>query len=96
MINSHQKVIKLLLERGADENAQGGKYGNALQAASFQGQEMIVQLLLVSGANISYYHPVSEGHDNWCPGETDTLMVCNALHAASFRGHMYQSCQAAA
>jgi hypothetical protein len=27
-------VVTLLLEKGADVNAQGGYYGNALQAAS--------------------------------------------------------------
>ena len=30
----HWNVVKLLLERGADVNVQGGSYGNALQAAA--------------------------------------------------------------
>ena len=38
--------MQLLLDREGDGNAQGGYYGNALQAASPQGHEMIVQLLL--------------------------------------------------
>jgi hypothetical protein len=29
-------LYKLLFEKGADVNAQGGKYGNALQAASIE------------------------------------------------------------
>ena len=33
---------QLLLEKGADVNAQGGYYGNALQAASWWGHEAIV------------------------------------------------------
>jgi ankyrin repeat protein len=38
--------VKLLLENKADVNAQGGQYGNALQAASYHGHEAIVKLLL--------------------------------------------------
>jgi hypothetical protein len=50
-------VVQLLLDKGADVNAQGGdygntlyaasfeEYGNALQAASFGGHREIVQLL---------------------------------------------------
>jgi ankyrin repeat protein len=30
----HEQVVKMLLDEGADVNAQGGEYGNALQAAS--------------------------------------------------------------
>jgi hypothetical protein len=30
----HDSIVTLLLEKGADVNAQGGYYGNALQAAS--------------------------------------------------------------
>ena len=32
-----EEIVKQLLENGADFNAQGGKYGNALQAASYSG-----------------------------------------------------------
>ena len=35
-------VVKYLLIQGADVNAQGGEYGNALQAASFNGHDQIV------------------------------------------------------
>jgi hypothetical protein len=34
-------VVKLLLEKNADVNAQGGEYGNALQAASCRGRDQI-------------------------------------------------------
>ncbi|KAF2452237.1 hypothetical protein BDY21DRAFT_260258, partial [Lineolata rhizophorae] len=47
------KVVELLLEKGADVNAQGGHYGNALQAASSLGREKIVQLLLEKGAGVN-------------------------------------------
>ena len=44
----HNAVVKLLLNTGADVNAQGGDYGNALQAASFKGNEQVVKLLLLN------------------------------------------------
>jgi hypothetical protein len=44
------KVVELLLEAGADPNAQGGYHGNALQAASYIGNGPIVKLLLSKGA----------------------------------------------
>ena len=37
---------------GADVNAQGGKYGNALQAALGKGHDQIVRMLLDEGADI--------------------------------------------
>jgi hypothetical protein len=33
--NGHRQVAKMLLDKGADVNAQGGDNGNALQAASY-------------------------------------------------------------
>src|SRR5438045_3354197 len=44
-------TIKYLLSQGADVNAQGGFYGNALQAASAEGHEKVVGLLLDKGAD---------------------------------------------
>jgi ankyrin repeat protein len=43
-------VVELLLSKGADVNAQGGRHGNALQAASVEGHEKVVELLLGGGA----------------------------------------------
>jgi ankyrin repeat protein len=42
-------IVQLLLNKGADTNTQGGRYGNALQAASLRDHEVIVQLLLENG-----------------------------------------------
>ena len=35
-MGGHDKMVQMLLEKGADVNAQGGYYGNALQAASYE------------------------------------------------------------
>ena len=45
------EIVAMLLEKGADINAQGGLYGSALQAASAEGKEEIVAMLLEKGAD---------------------------------------------
>ncbi|EXU98137.1 ankyrin repeat protein, partial [Metarhizium robertsii] len=61
-----------LIGKGADVNAQGGRYGNALYAASSQGHLEIVQLLLDKGADVN-----AQGG-----------RYGNALQGASSRGHL--------
>ncbi|KAF5334025.1 hypothetical protein D9758_017416 [Tetrapyrgos nigripes] len=63
-------VILILVEEGANVNAQGGERGNALQAASCQGNVKIVKLLVEKGADIN-----AQGGQ-----------YGNALQAASFQG----------
>src|SRR5436305_15115896 len=41
------EVCERLIETGVNVNAQGGYFGNSLQAASLVGQEGVVRLLLV-------------------------------------------------
>ncbi|KAJ4243331.1 hypothetical protein NW762_014817 [Fusarium torreyae] len=60
-----------LIGKGADVNAQGGEYGNALQATAYRGDEEIARLLLDKGADVN-----AQG------GEYD-----NALQAAVRGGH---------
>lgn len=50
------KVVGLLLNKGAHINAQGGKYGGALQAACARSCSTVVRLLLDKGAD-----PIAEG-----------------------------------
>jgi ankyrin repeat protein len=59
------------LNKGADVNAQGERYGNALQAASFGGHQEIVKLLLNKEADVN-----AQGG-----------LYGNALQAASLGGH---------
>jgi len=60
-----------LLDMRADINAQGGKYGNALQAAASKGHLAIAKLLIKKGANVH-----ARGGD-----------CGDALQAASYEGH---------
>ena len=53
LAEGHEAVAELLIENGADVNAQGGLYGNALQAASYEGLEAIAKLLIENGADVN-------------------------------------------
>jgi ankyrin repeat protein len=61
----------VLLDKGADVNAQGGKFGNALYAASAEGHEQVVKLLLDKGADVN-----AQGRN-----------LSNARQVASARGY---------
>ena len=65
------EIVKLLLEMGAEVNAQSGRETNALQAASVEGHIEIVKLLLSKGTDVNIH----------CG------LYGSALQAASFRGH---------
>ncbi|KAF4958263.1 hypothetical protein FGADI_2429 [Fusarium gaditjirri] len=49
----NQRTVELLLRYGANANATGKLYGNALTAAAFDGTIEIINLLLDSGADIN-------------------------------------------
>ncbi|KAI2464864.1 hypothetical protein F4781DRAFT_435957 [Annulohypoxylon bovei var. microspora] len=49
-----ESTVELLLKKfGADPNATGEEYGNALTAAAYDGTMNIIQLLLDAGANVN-------------------------------------------
>ncbi|KIM27833.1 hypothetical protein M408DRAFT_159771 [Serendipita vermifera MAFF 305830] len=48
-----EQIVRLLLDNGADANAQGGYYGDAIGAAWINGHNRIVQLLLESGVEVN-------------------------------------------
>jgi ankyrin repeat domain-containing protein 50 len=43
----------MLIDAGADVNAQDRRHGNALQAASERGYEKVVQMLIDAGADVN-------------------------------------------
>lgn len=49
--HGYTDIVKMLLDRGADRNLQGGEYGSALQAASFRGHTKTVRILLDHSAD---------------------------------------------
>ncbi|KAF5339948.1 hypothetical protein D9758_016763 [Tetrapyrgos nigripes] len=67
-----KSVVVYTLEKRADVNAQGGYYGNALQAASRYGHLEVVRALLEKGADVNAQ---GGGYEN-------------ALQAASVNGHL--------
>jgi ankyrin repeat protein len=50
LYKGYKEIVTLLLDEGADINAQGGKYGNALQAALDRGYKEVAKLLQTHGA----------------------------------------------
>ena len=76
-LEGHYQIVQLLLEKGADVNAQGDRFReSALQAASEGGHYQVVQLLLEKGADVN-----AQGSE-----------FGNALLLASYEGH-YQVVQ---
>ena len=49
----HEAIVKLLIEKGADVNAWGGRYENALQAALDACHEATAKLLIEKGADVN-------------------------------------------
>ena len=49
----HVEGMRLLLDHGADVNAQGGHYGSPLQAALQSKKIEAIQLLLDRGADVN-------------------------------------------
>ncbi|KAF8829738.1 hypothetical protein HHX47_DHR2000181 [Lentinula edodes] len=53
VINDHFAMTKVLVENGADVNAQGGDFGSVLQAATNKGNLDIVRFLIERDANVN-------------------------------------------
>lgn len=70
-MSGFKALTSYCLQKGADINARGGFYGNALQAASSEGHLGVVQLLVDRGAEIN----AQGGHHG------------TALHAAVAESH---------
>lgn len=51
--NGNLNIVKFLIDSGADVNAQGGEYGNSLQAAAVYGTLGLVKFLIENGADVN-------------------------------------------
>lgn len=51
--SGYNGIVQMLIDKGADINAQGGEYSNALQAAVLGGHNEILQMLLNRGASVN-------------------------------------------
>ncbi|KAF7343972.1 ANK-REP-REGION domain-containing protein [Mycena venus] len=49
----HTEIVQILLNKGANVNAAGRKWGSSLQAAAYGGHTDIVQILLDKGADVN-------------------------------------------
>ncbi|KAJ7431081.1 ankyrin repeat-containing domain protein [Mycena galericulata] len=79
----HLKMVQLLIDNGADVNAQGGIYKSALGAALFGGNTEMVEFLMDQGAHLN-----SDG-ENPLSWETRNEMVFGtALQVASVWGQI--------
>ncbi|KAJ7629783.1 hypothetical protein DFH06DRAFT_1005767, partial [Mycena polygramma] len=47
----HIDIVRLLIDNGAELNAEGTKYGSALQAAIGRDHEEVAALLIEKGAS---------------------------------------------
>ncbi|KAH8748316.1 hypothetical protein F5882DRAFT_311466, partial [Hyaloscypha sp. PMI_1271] len=79
----NENMVQLLLNRGADPNAQGGHYGSALQAAAANGYKSIVQLLLNRGADANaqgghYGSALQAAAANGCKSTMQLLLIRGA------------------
>lgn len=98
----HIDIVQLLLDKGADENVQGGRCNNALKAASFKCHAEIVKLLVEREANVngqggpytSALSPAAEGGHTMIvkflldEGQyLDTHSSTNALYIGTFKSH---------
>ncbi|KAJ7875974.1 ankyrin repeat-containing domain protein [Mycena leptocephala] len=75
---------RLLIEHGANVNVQGGDFGNALQAASYNGHINLVQLLIEQGATLMHRLLIEHSANVNAQGGH----FGNALQAASLHGHI--------
>lgn len=76
-------AIPLLLSNGVSVNAQGGRYGSPIQAASQAGHVEIVQLLLKAGADPnlsdgSYRRPLNAAAYHSHADVVEMLLTCGA------------------
>jgi Protein kinase domain/Ankyrin repeats (3 copies) len=94
-------TVKSLLEEGADVNAQGGYYGNALQAAAcIWGNKEVVLLLFEKGADVNaqggyYGNALQAAACIWGNKEVVLLLLEKGANVNAQGGHHGSALQAA-
>jgi ankyrin repeat protein len=92
-------VVHRLLSHGADINAQGGRYGNALQAASATAKPKVVRLLLDSGVDVNaqggYYGNALQAASRASKIEMVELLLDNGADVNAHGGYYGNALQAA-
>ncbi|KAM5341588.1 hypothetical protein ACJ41O_014619 [Fusarium nematophilum] len=79
----NEDMAQLLLDYGADVNAQGGRYGAPIIAAAFGARRSITRMLLHNGANVFATHPLHANALYQAVGHSDYAIAEMLLeHAA--------------
>jgi ankyrin repeat protein len=101
-LRGYVDVVRLLLDAGANVDAEGDLYGSALRAASSEGHVAVVQLLLDRGADVNanghFYgyrwgddchgsHQTPQQHEG-CSAILQAVHNITALLVASSSGHL--------
>ncbi|ERF68561.1 hypothetical protein EPUS_04659 [Endocarpon pusillum Z07020] len=86
-ISGQIEIMRLLLDAGAEIDAQGGYYGNALQAALVEGHEQMVRLLIEKGANVDAQGGRYSNDPMGANVNAHGGVYSNALQAALLGGH---------
>ncbi|KAJ5710397.1 hypothetical protein N7488_004553 [Penicillium malachiteum] len=99
-LGGYESVVQILLEAGANVNAQGGRFGNALQAAASRGSPETVQILLEAGANVNaqggeYGNALQAAARNGS-AETVQILLEAGANVNAQGGHFGNALQAAA
>ncbi|KAJ3885553.1 hypothetical protein GG344DRAFT_70436 [Lentinula edodes] len=85
--------IKLLLENGADVNAYGGYYRNALQAAAGSQNEAIVKFLLEKGAEVNAPEGRYRSTEAFLPGPSGLVQQQFVQGIGDLRVHSHSRSQ---
>jgi Protein kinase domain/Ankyrin repeats (3 copies) len=92
--------VRSLLDNGADANAQGGFYGNVLQAAVYRRSEPLVSLLLEKGADVNaqggYYGNALQVAAARRDEAITSLLLEKGANVNAQGGHLGNALQAAA